>query len=208
VSTWALLPVKKFTQAKSRLSPVLTPGQREQLTRWMVGRVVSVLAQSPMFAGVLVIGERLVDTGLPCTIHLADLGQGPNAAVASGLAVLAGRGASAALVISGDLPLLQADDLAAMMDAAGDKGMAIAPDRRGTGTNGLFLHLPTGFLPSFGPGSLERHLAAATSLGYQPAIVRRLGLALDIDDHADLAMLRRLDPGVDFRLNIREPEVL
>jgi 2-phospho-L-lactate guanylyltransferase len=95
-----------------------------------------------------------------------------------------------------------------MMDAGRKAGMAIAPDRHGTGTNGLFLHLPTGFLPSFGPGSLERHVAAATSLGCQPAIVRRMGLALDIDDHADLAMLRQLDASVDSQLDHREAEAL
>lgn len=206
MTTWALLPVKDYRRAKSRLSEVLVPEERERLMRWMVDRAVAALAETTLLDGVLVVGEPLADARLPRVAHLADPGRGPNAAVAAGLAALASRGADGALVIAGDLPLLRAADLEELARAGQSAGLAIAPDHHDTGTNALYLPLPSPMLPSFGPGSFERHLAAARSVPCEPAVVRTTGLALDIDDGADLEMLRRLDPSVDAVLGAMRRE--
>ena len=65
--------------------------------------------------------------------------------------------------------------------------MAIAPDRLGTGTNGLAVR-PLGIIGfQFGSGSFAAHLAEAEAAGVQPAVVRRPGLAFDLDTPEDLA---------------------
>ena len=69
--------------------------------------------------------------------------------------------------------------------------VVIVPDRHGTGTNGLLLTPPAAIAPAFGPGSRERHQAAAKAAGVDHAVVRLASLGLDVDTPDDLAALRR-----------------
>ncbi len=65
--------------------------------------------------------------------------------------------------------------------------VAIAPDRLGTGTNGLALAPPGVIGFRFGTGSFAAHRAEAQAAGVEPAIVARPGLAFDLDTPEDLA---------------------
>ena len=65
----------------------------------------------------------------------------------------------------------------------------IVPDRAGTGTNALLLHPPDTFTPSFGPGSLERHMEAARGAGIRFRVERVHSLMHDVDTPDDLADL-------------------
>ena len=68
--------------------------------------------------------------------------------------------------------------------------MTIVPDRHGEGTNALLLTLPPAIEPAFGPGSLERHTAAARASGAAHRVDEVGSLALDVDTPEDLAELR------------------
>lgn len=203
MGSWAILPIKGTRAAKSRLAAELNAAQRERLMQWMVKTVLDTLADSPWLEGVVTVGEAVSDPRIERLVRLADPGRGPNAAVDAGLQWLHRRGADAALVIAGDLPLLQSSDLEALAEAGRAAGVALGPDRHGAGTNAVYLRLPTDMRTSFGPGSLERHLAAARALGFEPRVVTREGLALDIDESADLALVRALRPEVD---RVLEPD--
>ena len=74
------------------------------------------------------------------------------------------------------------------MDAAADgPAVVIAPDRLGTGTNGLALSPPGIIGFRFGAGSFAAHRAEAQAAGVEPAVVVRPGLAFDLDTPEDLA---------------------
>ncbi len=88
------------------------------------------------------------------------------------------------LIIHADLPLLSCADIDALLQAATHTGVAIAPDRHGRGTNALALRAGAALRPRFGPDSLAQHLRDAP----KAAVVRRQGLALDVDTPEDLAM--------------------
>ncbi|MBN8898819.1 MAG: hypothetical protein J0H35_11650, partial [Rhodospirillales bacterium] len=51
---WACVPVKVFTGAKSRLSAMLSPAQRETLAATMLEDVLSALAGATRLAGIMV----------------------------------------------------------------------------------------------------------------------------------------------------------
>jgi 2-phospho-L-lactate guanylyltransferase len=70
--------------------------------------------------------------------------------------------------------------------------VAIVPDRHGTGTNALLLAPPDAIEPSFGPGSFDRHEAAAVAAGLEPVVVRPPTLVLDVDTGDDLGRLEQL----------------
>ena len=70
-----------------------------------------------------------------------------------------------------------------------EAAVAIVPDRHGTGTNALLLAPPDAIAPSFGPGSFERHVAAARDAGVAYAVERVPTLMFDVDTPDDLADL-------------------
>ena len=109
-----------------------------------------------------------------------------SAAAARGLELAASDGAERALLVPGDCPLLDPGELdgprGAAARAAGrlraSAGVAlIVPDRHGSGTNALAFDLPAPIAPAFGPGSRERHAAAAAAAGalYELASIPTLG---------------------------------
>ena len=113
--------------------------------------------------------------------HVLDHGRGLNAE----LYVVAATVPNKILIIHGDLPLVTAQDITALVDAAEAKGCAIAPDRHGQGTNALALCTRReGFSFAFGVDSFARH---QNSLGDALATVQRTGLSCDIDTPDDLA---------------------
>lgn len=172
----AIVPLKGGAERKTRLAGRLSPESRLALSEDMVTHVLDVLAEMGVAARLLSPEPR---QGVPWE---RDLGAGLNAELdrASGVA-------ECVLVIHADLPLLAPADVAAVVAAAEEHGAAIAPDRHGTGTNALALRRRPGFAFAFGAGSFARHRLALPDA----AIVRREGLAFDVDTPADLDTLAR-----------------
>ena len=94
------------------------------------------------------------------------------------------------IVLHGDLPNVQAGDIQLLAGALpeGDApAVAIAPDRAGTGTNGLVLRPPGVIRFRFGAGSFAAHLEEVEHAGVPLVAVNRAGLAFDLDTPEDLA---------------------
>ena len=56
---WAILPVKLLEQTKSRLTAVLTPSQRAELTQFFVKRTLTVLQNVVHIEAIVVISRDL-----------------------------------------------------------------------------------------------------------------------------------------------------
>jgi 2-phospho-L-lactate/phosphoenolpyruvate guanylyltransferase len=112
---------------------------------------------------------------------------GQSTAAMIGIRYALAGGYERALLVPGDAPLLDAGEVAGLL--ARVAAVAIVPDRHGVGTNALVLSPPDAIAPSFGPGSFERHVAAAraAALGYSVEEVPTL--MLDVDTPDDLAEL-------------------
>jgi len=94
------------------------------------------------------------------------------------------------IVLHGDLPNVQAADIELLAGALPDgdaPAVAIAPDRAGTGTNGLVLRPPGVIRFRFGVGSFAAHLEEVEAAGVPLVAVNRSGLAFDLDTPEDLA---------------------
>jgi 2-phospho-L-lactate guanylyltransferase len=103
---------------------------------------------------------------------------------------LSARGAGGALVLMSDLPLLDAADVARLVDMMRRYDVVAAPDLRGAGTNALGISPPLRMRTSFGArDSFDRHRIAALAAGLSVGIHRSAGLALDVDEPEDLARL-------------------
>jgi 2-phospho-L-lactate guanylyltransferase len=198
VRTAAILPVKRFAAAKSRLGASVEDTLRERLTRAMVTDVLHALQQSEAIERTIVVTceeslrEVAEQHGALIVEDTAELGQ--SAAAALGIERALADGAERVLCVPGDCPALdpaELDALIATSDARADgPHVVIVPDRHGTGTNGLLLAPPRAIAPSFGPGSCARHEALAREAGVACGLERPSSLLLDIDTGADLAALR------------------
>jgi 2-phospho-L-lactate guanylyltransferase len=178
----AVVPLKGGGARKSRLAARLDPADRVALADRMARHVVACLAASPEIGEIRLLSPAQI--AIPGAIWEDDANEGLNAA----LDRLRERLASPLLVIHGDLPLLGADDIAALLVAAAKAGVAIAPDRHDAGTNALAVADARRFPYGFGADSFARHRAHASDA----AIVRRVGLSHDIDtpDDLDAALAR------------------
>ncbi|NNM00539.1 MAG: 2-phospho-L-lactate guanylyltransferase [Gammaproteobacteria bacterium] len=194
---WALIPVKTFSAAKTRLAPVLAAPDRASLARTMLLDVLDALRDSPRISGIAIISREaslpaLVDDyGAVLLAEPAD----SDLSRAVGLGLERARARSdidTVLIVPGDIPLVQPDDVDRLAAAAADN-YAICPARDEDGTNALVLPRPFRFQPAFGPGSFARHLAALRADGLAPVIHHSVGISLDIDTGADLNRLLRLD---------------
>ena len=129
-STWIVIPVRSLTDGKRRLAPVLDPAARATLVRRLFLRTLDaaieagprVIVVSPDRVALALARDRGA-TGLeePRPVEL-------NHALELAAGEAASRGAGAILVVSADLPDLEAADLRAMLPSP-------APDTAPTGVD-------------------------------------------------------------------------
>jgi 2-phospho-L-lactate/phosphoenolpyruvate guanylyltransferase len=194
VRTFAILPVKRFEDAKERLRGALAPSARRALARAMVhdvldaldrvrgiARIVVVTAEESVRALAAARGDAVIDDRYET---------GQSTAAALGIERAGRAGAEQVLLVPGDCPALWPEEVDGMLRRhARGSGVVLVPDRHGTGTNGLLLAPPDAIAPSFGEGSRRRHLREAVEAGYTPAIEPLVSLGLDVDTPADLEAL-------------------
>lgn len=186
----AVIPLKALARGKSRLAGALADGAREQLIRTMLEQVVAAVAEAPGIAQVSVLtpDPAVVPRGAG---HLAESGEGLNAALACAADALRRGPAGVMLIVAADLPFLTAEDIGALVEATHSGALVAAPDWRHAGTNALALPLSRSVSLRFGPGSLAAHEAAARAAELPWSVVHRTGLAFDVDEPAQLASLVR-----------------
>lgn len=205
---WAVLPVKTWSEAKRRLSPVLSAGEREELARSMLDDVLAAIAGVPGITGTLAVtaddvAARYLE-GAGCEL-LSEPRRGLNRALGTAAEELGRRGETTMLVLPIDLPLVTAADLEQLRarhlenrtglegEPAPAAAVTVAPDRFRSGTNALVCS-PPGCIPfRFGDGSFHAHLREAERAGVAHSSIVLANLGLDVDHPDDLAELLRLD---------------
>jgi 2-phospho-L-lactate guanylyltransferase len=192
---WVVVPVKRFSAAKSRLSPALSARQRRKLARMLLEHTLTALVRLKGIEGILVVSK---DRAVPAIAgkYGADFVRegkcdGLNRALARAEDEVVRRGAEAILVLPADLPLLRTRDLAeAVRLARRSPFVVIAPDRGEQGTNLLYFSPPGIIKFSFGERSFKKHLQSARRKKIRVSVLRTLVLAQDIDRPEDLSILR------------------
>jgi 2-phospho-L-lactate/phosphoenolpyruvate guanylyltransferase len=197
MSLWLVVPVRSLRDGKSRLAPALDAQQRRAFVEWLLVRTLEQAAQFPGLERTLVVSAcneaRARASACGATVIEERAPGGLNNALRQAQLALREAGVARMLMVSSDLPLLQAEDLQCLAAASSAGAIAIAPDRPRQGTNGISLCAATDFDFSFGPNSFQRHLERLRGLDVDCAIVERTGLAFDVDVPNDLAELRALE---------------
>jgi 2-phospho-L-lactate/phosphoenolpyruvate guanylyltransferase len=203
MQTAAILPIKTFARAKHRLAEAVGAAERRELAEAMVLDVLEALG------AVDGLDDLIVVTGEPQAAaaareHRAEVVHdseeaGQSAAATLGVSTALLRGAGRVLLVPGDCPALDPEEVAALLarDADGARRfgrpparrVVIVPDRHGSGTNALLLTPPDAVPPAFGAGSFARHAALARAAGATAKVASVPSLGLDVDTPGDLAEL-------------------
>jgi 2-phospho-L-lactate guanylyltransferase len=190
--TWAVLPVKTFRHAKQRLAGILAAQERAELARAMAEDVLRALAASPDLAGILLVtGDpeaRRLAARHGARVLLEGEERGHTAASSLAARTLAQERAAGMVQVPADIPLVTPGDVAALLPGHGEvPSIVLAPARDERGTNAVSCS-PADAMPlRFGGDSFIAHRRRARAQGIEPRIVRRPGLALDLDTPDDLA---------------------
>jgi 2-phospho-L-lactate guanylyltransferase len=189
---YAVVPVKDLKGTKSRLAPILDPGARAGLTLYMMGRVVAAIREAGIEDVCVVSPDRIVlnEAQRRGATPLVQESRGLNPALEEGRCRALDLGAHTLLVFPADLPLLDAADVRAVLEVAGDSSVVIAPDGARSGTNALLIRPPEVLPFSFGVDSFDAHLGAARTRGLDIRVCERSHLAFDLDSAEDLARLK------------------
>jgi 2-phospho-L-lactate guanylyltransferase len=195
VRTLAIVPIKSLGNAKQRLAGTLAGGTRRSLVQAMFSDVLGGLRRTRHVDAIAVVTDDAEAQSLATGDGVAVLPDGREAgqseATEIGISYATEHGFDRVLLVPGDTPLLDPVEVEALLErcAAEGVGVGIVPDRHGTGTNALVIAPPGSFRPSFGPGSLERHLARAREAGVAHRVEHVASLAIDVDTPEDLAAL-------------------
>jgi 2-phospho-L-lactate/phosphoenolpyruvate guanylyltransferase len=196
--TLAVLPIKSFGAAKTRLAGLLGSGSRQAVAQAMFCDTLSSLRHVPGLDAIAVVtADKVAESaaiGKRVMLLRDDREAGHNAAADIGIRYGLAAAFERVLLVPGDTPLLDPAEVAALLERCEASGLAVAivPDRHGSGTNGLLISPPDAFAPSFGPDSLRRHVDQARRGGLTYAVEPLASLTLDIDTPDDLAELSAL----------------
>jgi 2-phospho-L-lactate guanylyltransferase len=196
----AVVPVKRFAVAKSRLATGVEETRKPELVAAMVADVLEAIASARLVERTIVVSQEPRAAELAAAAGadlLSDFDDaGHSAAALAGIAVAEAAGAGCVALLPGDCPLLDPRELDKMLTGVPDHYVAVIPDRHGTGTNALVLAPPNAIEPSFGEGSRERHVAAARAAGVPYGVEELRSLGLDLDTPADIvALTMRVEMG-------------
>ncbi len=190
--TWALVPVKAFAMAKTRLEPVLSRAECAALAEHMARDVLRALTATPGLTGTAVLSSEPGLAALAETTGCRVYTQAPTQDLCTALGEtarqLAASGARTLLIVPADLPTLSAADVQSLLDAH-EAGVTLCPASRDGGTNALLLTPPTAIPPLFGPDSARRHADAARERELPVARRELPAFARDIDAPPDLEWL-------------------
>lgn len=192
-----VIAVKRLQAAKTRLAPVFSAQTREQVVLAMLVDTIVAASRVSALRSITVVTPDEVAAeaaaGLGAQVLADPTPQGHpdplNHAIATAEAVII-ESISNIVLLQGDLPALQTQELAEAITAARAYPRSFVADRHGTGTSALFA-FGTALDPLFGADSAarHRHSGAIELTGAWP------GLRCDIDTPDDLRVARHLGVG-------------
>ena len=190
MSVVVLIPLKPPSEAKERLSGILTHDERRELAEATLRTVVRAVTATGLSLAVVTpdtaTAAALLPPGVPVIAESADA-RGLSAQIEHALAQPFVASFDHVLILHADLPLASAEELG-LLAAQASAGVTMVESADG-GTNALLAPLPLGFRLHYGKGSFAKHRAAAKAAGLAVQAFVSPALALDLDTPDDLRAL-------------------
>lgn len=191
MSIWTVVPVKPLRLAKSRLSKVLTPEERQHFAEIMLRHVLKVVQSIPLITGTLVISRDNQALAIAREYGAKTIQESGtpelNKALMRATSIISSWRSEAILILPADLPLVSSEDIENVVNLGQDyPSVVLATDRNKDGTNALFVRPPGLIEYAYGTGSYKRHAMMARDAGAIVNVYESEGLLQDIDLPEDI----------------------
>ncbi len=174
----AVIPFRK-SNAKSRLSSLLSEKEREELAMAMLNDVAGTLVNSGCFDVIDILSTSMIEVEGVNTV-LTEMGL--NEALNEYLGKMYSHKINEpVLIIMADIPLVSTKNILDIVSSNAD--IVITPGRMG-GTNAIFIRDPASFHVDYYGASFLKHLNIAS--GLHTEIFDSFNLSTDIDEVPDL----------------------
>ena len=189
MTTWAIIPVKRLSLAKSSLSRALNPPQRRELVLNMLADVLNAVHEARSVEGSIVVSpdEEILEFARTFdATGIADRGAKLNDSLELAIKHAMAKGATSILILPSDIPLLTAADVENIISIASSPRAAVIAPSKDNGTNALFLRPADVMNLRFGGESFPAHLAETRAADIRPQVYRSTTVSIDIDEIEDL----------------------
>ena len=203
--TFAVIPVSKFTDAKTRLSPKLTPLERENLLKSMLKDVIGVLNGSVDNIIVISSDDDVLNFVNELGVEtfkergVTDL----NGALTQAIQHYS-NSCSNIFIVPSDVPLIKKNHVKEILNRKHEFDVVIAPSKGG-GTNALLC--PTSFCVKFGDYSFFEHIDEAELRGLSHSIYDSFYLSLDVNTAEDLGEIMLHGKGTKAREYLKKVQL-
>jgi 2-phospho-L-lactate/phosphoenolpyruvate guanylyltransferase len=205
MKTFAIVPVKSFENAKTRLSSILDTDDRIRLSLLMLEDTLQVLSVVHLLTQVIIVSADMrveeIAAKYGANFLLEEKESGVNSAVALADSYCMKEAADATMVIPHDLPLLESTDISKACELAEKESrcIVICPSLRYDGTN-MLLRKPPSIIDTFyDADSYNMHVKAAIRLGIPVKHLFSKSLMHDIDTPEDALELIKEEETVTAR---------
>src|SRR5215213_2669726 len=191
MKTFAIVPVKRFENAKTRLSTILDMDDRILLSSLMLEDTVKILSSVRSLTQVVIVSadKRAEEMATKHGVNFLweEKENGVNAAVALAEGYCIREAAEATVVIPQDLPLLDAIEVSTACQLAENESrcIVICPSLRYDGTNMLLRKPPSIIATFYDADSYNMHVKAAIRLCIPVKRLFSKALMHDIDTPKD-----------------------
>jgi 2-phospho-L-lactate guanylyltransferase len=191
MKTFAIVPIKRFENAKTRLSSILDRDDRIRLSVLMLEDTLQTLSVVHRLSQVIIVSaDKSVEeiaAKYRARFLLEEKESGVNSAVALANSYCMKEAADATMVIPYDLPLLDSTDISKVCQLAENESrcIVICPSIRYDGTNILLRKPPSIICTSYDADSYNMHVKAAVQVGIPIKHLFSKALMHDIDTPED-----------------------
>ncbi|MDR2829506.1 MAG: 2-phospho-L-lactate guanylyltransferase [Methanobrevibacter sp.] len=182
---YAIIPVSKLNNAKTRLSPFLSPIERKNLLKSMLKDVVMALKKHVDEVIIISSDTDVLDYGkeLRVVTLVEESNSNLNLALEQAMKWAEDK-VSKIIIVPSDLPLIAKSDLCRLINQGKSQDFIIAPSRGG-GTNILIIK-PLTIKMEYGEDSFRKHVKEAIANNLPPLVYDSFFLSLDVNITEDL----------------------
>ena len=202
----AIIPVKTFSQAKTRLD--LSLQQKEDLCKIMLDEILHTLSISPQIEKTVIVTkeEKALDIGKRFNaVSIIDNDEkSVNNAVALADRYLVEKGFDASIVFPQDIPFIKTQDIDFILNYKIPPNFVIVvPSRRFDGTNAL-VRMPVDLMQThYDEDSYKIHMNTAKEYTRNVALVFSKRIMWDVDNMEDLKFLLEQNEKPDITKKIK-----
>ena len=182
---YAIIPVSKFKNAKTRLSPFLSEEEREKLLKVMLQDVTDTLKKYVDKIFIISRDRNVLDyaESLNLDTILENENSNLNKALTQAMKYCKGK-TKKVIIVPSDIPLIGKTNVSMLIEASKNIDFIIVPSKGG-GTN-MIIMKPLAIRTKFEGFSYKEHLHSAERKKLNPQVHDSFFMALDVNTAEDL----------------------